>query len=218
MIQEIIPTEENSLSICIKANHEYLVFKESPPKNELQIINWRAAYFQFSEFLYPEILINNDVIKTFKQNFEESIDFFLALIEKNEKDNITERVSVCLAEIEIGGPYYLLPITEAISPKGNDKYNKSVITNALINPDYYSFYIENGFENNLLNISASDFDFAVHIFKIGINNKIINQKQSESFTLTEDLKGLLILNAEKFVEEISEYFITGKIIEITRVR
>ena len=94
MLEEVKPTIENCLQLCTDANEEYEAFLHNPPKEDLDIIDWRVIYNPLFEFDFPEVYQNNEVVLLFKEYHEVSADYFYSLMEKNELENFTERVYI----------------------------------------------------------------------------------------------------------------------------
>ena len=140
MLEKVKPTIENCLQLCTNANEQYEAFLHNPPKDDLDIIDWRVIYNPLFEFDFPEVYQNNEVVLLFKEYHEVSADYFYILMKKNELQNITERVNIGFVispELNL-----IYPGFTAVSPKDISKINIDIINEALLDSQYNSFYVD----------------------------------------------------------------------------
>jgi hypothetical protein len=172
MLEEVKPTIENCLQLCTDANEKYKAFLDNPPKDELDMIDWRVIYNPLFEFDFPEVYQNNEVVLLFKEYHEVSADYFYSLMEKNELENITERVYIGFVISPKLNLFY--PGFTAVSPKDVSKINIDLINEALLNSHYNSFYVDDqelDVDVNTLSASA----FAIYIAE---NKTVVTEKSN----------------------------------------
>ena len=207
MLQEVTATTENCLHLCQSANKQYESFLRNPPEDELDIIDWRVNYISLEEFVFPEEYQNKAEVVLFKENYNISIDFFYELMETNEQNNHTERVTISLStfpEINL-----LHSFQTAVGPKKITDIDAQKINQALLDKKYKLFYNEN------VNLVIDVNELSVPALSVFIN--------SAGEVLTEITNGAhiiaqLIINSEKQVEFIQELFKQGVRVEVERVR
>ncbi len=173
MLEEVKPTIENCLQLCTDANEQYEAFLHNPPKDDLDIIDWRVIYNPLFEFGFPEVYQNNKVVLLFKEYHEVSADYFYILMKKNELENITERVNIGFVISPEFNLFY--PGFTAVSPKDVSRINVDLINEALLDSHYKSFYVDNSefeVDVNTLTVPA----FAIYIAE---NKKIFTEKLND---------------------------------------
>jgi hypothetical protein len=207
MLSEVMPSIENCLQLCADANFQYEVFLNKPPKEELDVINWRVIYNPLFEFDFPEDYQNNEVVLLFKEYHEVSADYFYSLIEKNELENIMERVYIGFVISPELNLFY--PGFTAVSPKDVSKINIDIINEALLDSQYNSFYVDDPefeVDVNILSVPA----FAIYIAE---NKTMFTEKSN-------DIKyvGQLIIHKNN-LKQIHEFFTKENVFaDLERVR
>ena len=87
------------MQLCQVANEQYAAFLDNSPEDELDIITWRVNYISLEEFMFPKEYISKAEVLLFKENYNNSIDFFYDLMETHERNNLTERVNLSLSTL-----------------------------------------------------------------------------------------------------------------------
>lgn len=206
MLEEVKPTKENCLQLCNEANAQYESLMESPPKNELDIVDWRVYYFPLDSFDFPEAYQQNNAVVLFKNYYSKSADYFYDLMELHEKNNLTERVNISLATLpDLNLLHHFLT---AVSPMEVSTINLMMINEALQNIAYQSFYIDSG-------------EFKISVNELSVNSISIFVAENGEVVFDEiprvSIKGQLIVNSEQQKEFIEELSKVGVRVEVERV-
>jgi hypothetical protein len=206
MLEEAKPTKENCLKLCNDANAQYASFLTIPPKNELDIVDWRVKFNPLDAYDFPEELQQNEAVVLFKDYYSKSADYFYDLMEMHEKNNLTERVNISLATLPDLNLHY--SFLTSVSPKEVSSINLMMINEALQNQAYQSFYID----SSELIINVNDLSVnSISIF-VAENGEVSFDKKSGVA-----IKGQLIVNSEQQKEFIDELSKVGVRVEVERV-
>lgn len=206
MLQQITPTLDNFLQLSQSANEQYAAFIESPPQNELDIIDWRVNHIPLDEFVFPDEYQQNEKVLLFKEYYNKSADYFYETMETNEQNNHTERVQLSLATLpEIN---LLHSFLTAVSPKDITNINLNIINESLLDKQYQSFYIDS--VEKQIDVNELDVQ-AVSVF-INSDGEVFSEKTNGG-----DIIGQLIINSEKKLDFIKEMNKPGVRVELERV-
>ena len=196
MLEEVKPTKENCLQLCNEANTQYETFIIHPPKNELDIVDWRVKFNPLDVFDFPEELQQNQAVVLFKDYYCKSADYFYDLMELHEKNNLTERENISLATMPDLNLYH--SFLTAVSPKEVSLIKLMMINEVLQNQAYQSFYIDSS--ELSINVSVLSVN-SISIF-VAENGEVLFDKKSGF-----KIKGQLIVNSEQqkgFIDELSK--------------
>jgi hypothetical protein len=206
MLEEVKPTKENCLQLCNEAITQYETFIIHPPKNELDIVDWRVKFNPLDVFDFPEELQQNQAVVLFKDYYIQSADYFYDLMETYEKYNLTERVNISLATLPDLNLYH--SFLTAVSPKEVSSIKLMMINEALHNKAYQSFYTD----SSELIINVNDLSVnSISIFVAENGEVVFNEIPRVS------IKGQLIVNSEQQKEFIEELSKEGVRVEVERV-
>ena len=134
MLEAVKPTKENCLQLCNEAISQYETFIIHPPKNELDIVDWRVKFNPLDVFDFPEELQQNQAVVLFKDYYIKSADYFYELMEIHEKNNLTERVNISLATMPDLNLYH--SFLTAVSPKEVSSINLMMIMAIALNQSF----------------------------------------------------------------------------------
>jgi predicted peroxiredoxin len=206
MLEAVKPTKENCLQLCNDANAQYASFLAIPPKNELDIVDWRIKFNPLDVFDFPEELQQNQAVVLFKDYYSKSADYFYDLMEIHEKNNLTERVNISLATMPDLNLYH--SFLTAVSPKEVSLIKLMMINEALQNQAYHSFYIDSS------ELFINVYDLSVNSISIFVaeNGEVLFDKKSGVA-----IKGQLIVNSEQQMDFIEELIKEGVRVEVDRV-
>jgi hypothetical protein len=206
MIEAVKPTKENCLQLCNEAISQYETFIIHPPKNELDIVDWRFKFNPLDVFDFPKEVQQNQAVVLFKNYYTQSADYFYDLMDLHEKNNLTERVNISLATLLDLNLYH--SFLTAVSPKEVSSINLMMINEALHNNAYLSFYIDSS--ELIINVN----DLSVNSISIFVteNGEVLFDKKSG-----DSIKGQLIVNSEQQKEFIEELSKEGVRVEVERV-
>ncbi|MEI6184828.1 MAG: hypothetical protein WCP65_04810 [Bacteroidota bacterium] len=212
----IIPQDDNCIELCGAANKEYSVLENATPKNELLIIEWRTKYIAVHDYPFSNNQLALGAVQQFKLNYEQCIDYFLALIDKNESEDLQERVNISITQ-KAEGLYPQYYFTTAISPRGIAKLNKALWKEAVDNNK--AFYIDG--EPSLKGFRLKGNDFKLHgmLLAIGIEGQLICiTETSKPVQIREALKGVLFISKALYHEHVIEIQHPLTVFIIDRVR
>jgi hypothetical protein len=215
----IIPNNENFLSLCKIANKEYQNLRDCPPKKDLYVIDWKVKYESLINFNYPFHLEKDPSLRLFRSNYNNSTEYFYELMEKNERENLDERVTVFYTTQE-QGPTWLFPFVDALAPLNEKKYELALWNQALVKESYNygAFYIE-GIPNKKSfsrNVRECKIPFEIMVVendgfvKISANSK-------EGIDINHSIKGVLLVNNESPSNFIIDALILGNTFIINRI-
>jgi hypothetical protein len=214
----IIPNNENFLSLCVIANREYQNLKDYPPKKDLYIIDWRVKYESLANFNYPVHLTLGPEFILFRSNYNNSSEYFYQLMEKNEKENLDERVSVFYATQE-QGPAWLFPFVDALAPLDDKKYELALWNQALIKKSYNygAFFIEGTPDKKLFSRNVRECKIPFEIMVVENDGFVkISANSNEGVDINHNIKGVLLVNNESHSNFIIDALIPGNTFIISR--
>jgi len=206
MLEEVKPTKENCLQLCNEAIAQYATFLVSPPKNELDIVDWRVKFNPLDVFDFPKEFQQNEAVVLLKDYYIQSADYFYDLMEMHEKNNLTQRVNISLATLP--DLNLLHSFLTAVSPKEVSLIKLMMINEALQNQAYQSFYIDSS--ELSINVSVLSVN-SISIF-VAENGEVLFDKKSGVAIM-----GQLIVNSEQQKEFIDELSKVGVRVEVERV-
>ena len=200
MLEAVKPTKENCLQLCNEAITQYETFIIHPPKNELDIVDWRVKFNPLEIFDFPKEFQQNEAVVLFKNYYTQSADYFYDLMDLHEKNNLTERVNISLGTLP--DLNLLHSFLTAVSPKEVSSINLMMINEALQNQAYQSFYIDSS--ELVINV----YDLSVNSISIFVteNCEVLFDKKAGVA-----IKGQLIVNSEQQMEFIDELSKVGRV-------
>jgi hypothetical protein len=215
----IIPNNENFLSLCVNANKEYQILRDYPPKKDLYIIDWRVKYELLANFNYPVHLTLGPEFILFRSNYNNSSEYFYQLMEKNESENLDERVSVFFATQE-QGPAWLFPFVDALAPLEDKKYELALWNQALIKESYNygAFFIEGIPDKKFFSRNVKECKIPFKIMVVENDGFVkVSANSDEGVDINHNIKGVLMVNNEGPSNFIIDALVPGNTFIINRV-
>ena len=216
----IIPNNENSLSLCTRANMEYQNLRDYPPKKELYIIDWRVKYESLANFYYPIHLALDPELILFIRNYNNSTEYFYELMQKNERENLDERVNVFYTTEE-QGPTWLFPFVDALAPLNEKKYELALWNQALVkeNYNYGAFYIEGIPDKKSFSRNVKECKIPFKIMVVENDGFVkVSANSDEEVDINHSIKGVLLVNSGDPSNHIIDALVPGNTFIINRIK